>query len=336
LKDDFMNWMSKEFWWVLGIAVFAIFWGVIRFIQWRMVRRVKHKYDKSEYELANGREKPKHFKYTWDGVFGFLFFAAISGICFFIYYNRDPGGVVEYSSDFASSIPCWEQSWESGEWSPLLRDPNAYVFSWEALDLGDGKHLSVCRKCDSDRLMDSKGKKVKIILSSEPYAKDCNHEWVAGWGRKSSDLIEAGDVVAVQQRQRLFIFMIQEISGASLDDQEVTYKVAKFNLKGKCPIKIDLSKMGWKEKTARNLPTYKGGIEFYLFRIDWTNNEPKFIIILYDLIYGGFCGYDHLVAGNDIAKIAVIHKDDMKTSSIIDFRQYRFKSWEDGLGNKCE
>jgi hypothetical protein len=264
-----------------------------------------------------------------------VIFMAISGICFFSSCRRHPRGVVEYSSDFASSIPCWKQSWECGEWSPLLRDPNAYVLSWEALDLGDGKYLSICRKCDSDRITDFKRKKVKIILSWRPHAKTCTHEWVAGFGRTSSDLIEAGDVVAVQQRQRLFIFMIQEISGFGLNNQEVTCKVAKFDLKGKCPIKIDLSKMKWKEKTARNLPIDKGGIEFYLFPIDWTNNELKFIIILYDLLYGGFYTPEHLV-GNNIAKIAVIHKDDMKTSSIIDFRQYRFKSWEDGLGNKCE
>ena len=59
-----------------------------------------------------------------------------------------------------------------------------------------------------------------------------------------------------------------------------------------------------------------------------------FIEIFYDQYYGGF---DNLTSPDcDIAKIAIIHKDDMKESSIIDFRQYRFKSWEDGLGNKCD
>lgn len=266
-----------------------------------------------------------------------VIFMAISGICFFSSCSRHPRGVIEDSNDFASSIPCWKQSWECGEWSPLRRSPMAHVFSWEAIDVGEGKYVSVCRKCESDRIMDFKMIKEKIILSSRPNAKDCNHEWIAGLDRKSTDLIEAGDVIAVQQRQQLFIFMIQEISGVSLDDQEVKCKVAMFDLEGKWTMKIDLSKMGWKKETARKaLPIDKGGIEFDLFRIDWTNNKPKFITILYDLCYGGFYSPEHLVVSNDITKIAVIHKDDMKASSIIDFRQYRFKSWEDGLGNKCE
>lgn len=76
-----MHSMPKEFWWILGIVVLIIFFGAIWFTQWRMVRRVKRKYDKKDYELAKDREKPRHFKYTWDGVFGFLFFmgAAIMG-----------------------------------------------------------------------------------------------------------------------------------------------------------------------------------------------------------------------------------------------------------------
>jgi len=55
---------------------------------------------------------------------------------------------------------------------------------------------------------------------------------------------------------------------------------------------------------------------------------------MYDQYYGGAHG-PGAVIGDDTAKISVIHKEDLKENVIVDLRQYRFKSWEDGLGNRC-
>ena len=69
--------IKNEVLWILGIVLLLAFYGIIRFTQWRMVRRVKQKYDKKEYELAEVRGRTSGLKYTWAGVFGFLFFVGV-------------------------------------------------------------------------------------------------------------------------------------------------------------------------------------------------------------------------------------------------------------------
>jgi hypothetical protein len=280
-------------------------------------------------------------------------------VCVLCSCRENPGGIVEDSNDFSSSLPCWDQSWECGGWEPLKLDSTESIRTWDAINAGDGTYLSICDNCRSIRILDFNSKKERIILAPRSHLRPSDyewtaglsesqlvlygfdiiageHKWLAGLSLRSFDLIEAGDILAVQQRHYLFIFRIENISGSALDDQEVTYKVATFSLKDRWPIKIDLYKVKWKErKTHKALPIAGRDIEFHLFRTILTNSKPVFIEIFYDQYYGGLGGPDTVV-GDDAAKIAIIHKDNMKEDGIIDFRRYRFKTWEDGLGNLCD
>ncbi|MBN2020819.1 MAG: WD40 repeat domain-containing protein [Sedimentisphaerales bacterium] len=232
-------------------------------------------------------------------------------------------------------LPCGEQSWEDGAWEPLKMESSDDIRTWDAINAGDGTYWSVCKKCDSSRILDFKTKKEIVIASSKPNAKVCNHEWIAGFGRESSDLIEAGSIIAIQQKRCLFVFMIQEISGFTLPAPEITYKFEKFCLDDRWPIKIDLSKIEWKgPKTKNALPIVGREIETHLVEPKSPDNKSGLIEIMYDQYYGGANG-PGAVVGDDAAKIAIIHKDDLKENVLVDFRQYRFKSWEDGLGNLC-
>jgi hypothetical protein len=268
--------------------------------------------------------------------------------------RRNPEGIVEDSNNFSLSIPCWEQIWQCGNWKPLESNLNG---EWVFYEGNWG--MSICDNCGSIRILDFGNKKERTLFSPTSRFRPSEyewtaglsqrqlalygfdpifgeHKWVAGLSQRSFDLIEAGDILVVQQRNYLFIFMIQEISGIALDDQEVRYKVAKFSLKDKWPVKIDLSKVNWKErKNHKALPIAGRGIEFDLFPTVWTNDKPTFIEIFYDQYYGGSDGPE-AVMGDDVAKIAIIHKDDVQGDYIVDLRRYRFKSWEDGLGNKRE
>ena len=265
-----------------------------------------------------------------------VLFVILLNTCLLYSCRRNPGGIVEDPNNFSLSILCFDQSWEYGKWEPLKLDSNESIRSWDAMDAGNGGYLSVCKNCNSDRILDFDAKKQRVLLSSEPNSKVCDHDWVAGAGRSSSDLIEAGDIVIVQQRNYLFVFEIQRILGSFLDDQQVEYRVARFSLRNKCPVKIDLSGVKWKErKDHKAFPIAGRGIEFDLFPTMWTNDKAKFLKIFYDQYYGGLYGPE-AVTGDDVAKIAIIHKGDIKEDRIVDFRRYRFKSWEDGLSNKCE
>jgi len=238
---------------------------------------------------------------------------------------------VEDSNNFSLSIPCWEQTRQCGKWEPFKSDASDEI----GVYIGGNVAISICYNCGSIRILDFGNKKERTLFSPSSRIESCDHKWTAGLSRRSFDLIEAGDILVVQQRRYLFIFMTQKITGVALDDQEVTYKVAKFSLKGKWPVKIDLSKVKWKERKKHKALSIVGrGIEFDLFPTMWTNYKPKFVEIFYDRYYGGSYGPE-AVMGDDVAKIAIIHKDDLAGDFIIDLRQYRFKSWEDGLGNRC-
>lgn len=281
------------------------------------------------------------------------------GVCLTCSCRRNPDGIVEDSNSFSLSIPCWEQSWKAGKWETLTLELDDMIWNSVVFLSKESVRLSICDNCGSVRVLDFGNKKERTLFSSTSRFKPSEyewtaglserqlalygfdpivgeHKWIAGLSRRSFDLIEAGDVLVVQQRQHLFIFMIQKISGYALDNQEVRYKIAKFSLKDKCPIRIDLSKVKWKEKkNHKAFPIAGRGIEFDLFPTIWTNNKPRFIEIFYDQYYGGSYGPEAVV-GDDTAKIAIIHKDDLADVSIIDLRHYRFKSWEDGLGNESE
>lgn len=265
-------------------------------------------------------------------IYYLVLLVAVLGICLLCSCRQNPGGIVEDSNNFNSSIPCWEQTWQCGKWEPLKSDASGEI----GVYIGGNVAISICYNCGSIRVLDFDGKKERVLFSPRSRVEACDHKWIAGLDRRSFDLIEAGDIVAVQQGNYLFVFMIQKISGFALDNQEVEYRVARFSLRNKCPIKIDLSAIKWKaRKSYKAFPIAGRKIEFDLFQTIWTNYKPRFVEIFYDQYYGGADGPE-AVTGDDTAKIAIIHKDDIKEDGIIDFRQYRFKSWEDGLGNRCD
>lgn len=283
---------------------------------------------------------------------------AVVGVCLLCSCSRDPGGIVVDSNNFSSSFPCWDQSWKAGDWETLILELDDIIWDSIVFLSKESVRLSICDNCESIRILDFGNKKERTIFSQTSRFQPSEyewaaglsekqlalngfdpivgkHKWIAGLSRRSFDLIEAGDVLVVQQRHNLFIFMIQKISGIALEDQEVRYKVAKFSLKNKWPVKIDLSEVEWKERNKHKvLPIAGRGIEFDLFPTSWTNDKPMFVEIFYDQYYGGSSGPEAVI-GEDVAKIAIIHKDDLVGDTVIDLRQYRFKSWEDGLGNKC-
>ncbi|MHC4157441.1 MAG: hypothetical protein ACYSSO_00025 [Planctomycetota bacterium] len=283
----------------------------------------------------------------------------VLAICLLCSCRQNPGGVVEDSNNFSSSILCWDQSWECGEWEPLELDSTESIRTWDAINAGDGTYWSICDNCGSIRIFDIGSKKERTLLSPRSRLRPCDykwaaglsekqlvlygfdpivgeHKWIAGLSRRSFDLIEAGDVLVAQQGNYLFVFMIQNILGVALDDQRVEYRVARFGVGDRFPIKIDLSVIKWKtSKSYKAFPIGGRKIEFDLFPTILTNNKPRFVEIFYDQYYGGSDGPE-AVMGSNVAKIAIIHKDDLAGNSIIDLRQYRFKSWEDGMGNSCE
>ncbi len=268
-------------------------------------------------------------------IYHVVFFTALLGICSLCSCGRDPGGIVEDSNDF-TSLPCWRQSWEAGNWETLMLELDDITWNSILFLNEESVRLSLCDNCDSVRVLDFGNKKERTLFSPECRVEICDHKWIAGLCRGSTDLIEAGDFFVVQQRNYLFIFNIQGILGEGLDEPQVEYRVAKYSLKDKWHVKIDLSKVKWRKRKARKaFPIVSRKIGYYLFPTELTNYKRKFIGIYYDQYYGGASGPE-VVVGDDAAKIAIIHKDDLAGGSIVDLRQYRFKSWEDGLGNRCD
>lgn len=232
-------------------------------------------------------------------------------------------------------FPCWSQSWQCGDWRPLTYqlDAGECIESYTP----DGKLLirSMCGWCQSVRLVDPDERTERIILSFEGRVKQCEHRWEPAMHTRSFDPIRQGDMLFVVYGKQMHVLEVEEYS---FFGQQISYAIAQVTDTGRFPTKVDLKKLIWRSGSASNsICVGSRKVDFGVGRVDirGNGNPEEFVTISYDDYYG-MMGSSTTVTHRLPAHIAIVHKPNIENSPVVDLTEFRFKTWEDGLGNRCD
>ncbi len=239
------------------------------------------------------------------------------------------------SAKFAERFSCWKQGWDAGEWQSIAYEPNISECGTIFTQQNDTLFISVCQLCHSIRVIDLKNKKERILLSPTAQEKNCKHVWRAGFNKRSFDPIWEGDMFFVVYKDKTYVVLVKEILGSGVFDRKVIYQIAQLENLVRISGNIKLKELAWKEgKAETEIPIGARGIKFIR---EWPEQEnfPKYFVIEYDQYYGGSPGPEAR-PDEDCAHIAIVHKSNLKEMTVIDLTQFRFKTWEDGMGNRCD
>ncbi len=224
---------------------------------------------------------------------------------------------------------CISQEWDAGKWESISDDLGDYAICGTEDDKTLG--LSFCRHCRSVKVIDFEEKQQRIVLSPEAKASECVHKWVAGLSKRAFELIEEGDYLLAIENGKLYIIRIDKISWPF---SQLIYKRNIVDI-SKTHYKIKTENLKWKEKTAKSqIPLASHKISFYSDSSLQEKEKPH-IEFEYDGYYGGVYG-PQAKRAEDSLYIAVVHSSDLGDEAIIDLSMFRFKTWEDGLGNRCD
>lgn len=238
------------------------------------------------------------------------------------------------SRNVDTAFPCWEQSWQCGKWFPLTHKlDHAKVLEGETPD-GKLLFLSTCDLCDSIRLVNPEAMTERILLSPKGRAEECKHTWSSSVHNHSFDPIKKGDAIFVAFGKEMYVLLVESIFFPS---NKISCKIAKITSTGEFVRRIRLGELTWKRIEAEDnvavgsrwLPFYNSSL------IDSNDNVEYFLSITYDRYYGSLGGasawrYD------PSSRICIVHKSYLESNSEVDLAEFRFKMWEDGLGNRCE
>jgi hypothetical protein len=240
------------------------------------------------------------------------------------------GGTVEDSNDFRSSLPCWEQSWECGRWVTSESYPKTedavYIFT------ADDKPLlmSVCEWCNSIRVVEAQNKIERIVLSPKGQKERCRHKWIAGLHNWSFEPVRSGDALFIIYNNQMYVVKVRQVIW---HEQKVICDLAKVADPNGILTTVNLGNLTWQKLEAiREISICNHTIAFFTpFDDDDMNGS---ITIHYDRYYG--CSYGPEASqDSQNAHIAIVQRAYLETNSVVDLTKFRFKTWEDGLGNRC-
>jgi hypothetical protein len=185
------------------------------------------------------------------------------------------------------------------------------------------------------RLVNPKDRTQRIILSPESCIKGQEHRWQSSVHRHSYDLIEEGDAVFVIYEKQMYVLLMQQIFF-----NEISYKIAEIAGSGSFPKQVDLKELPWREQEADEEEGIPVGSR--RLTVDASTMPPVIkkdhtfsLSIVYDVYYaflGGTGSYKY----DPPTHIAIVHKPYLEKNSVVDLTKFRFKAWEDGLGNRCD
>jgi hypothetical protein len=278
------------------------------------------------------------------GLFIMIFFAFALVLC--SCDNETPENQNSIPVDPEVFFPCWRQSWKSGEWLPVtekIYEKDCWSISIKEREDGTSEGVSetcLISYCDIHRevrIVDTKNRKYRIY---EHYNKSKNagdHEWESSILNSSFNPIVKGDVLVIICQSSMFV--VQIIDVYNLRGIKVRYKIANVDLTEENCKFFDLDKFKWKKRTCDgsfDLGIKEIPLSTDSYKLPGTNKYP--IGIFYDYFFGGYTNefINEDLPSGPVARIAIIHESDYVNKGSIDLRQFRFKTWEDGLGNRRE
>lgn len=236
-------------------------------------------------------------------------------------------------------FPCWEQDGSCGKWNPIdeqIPEDSCQV----VLTVGDRKlGKSLCEKCQSIRIIDLEGKRWRILESDYfESMKPCEHRWFRGTNSQSVEPIQKEDLLVLYYKHELYLVQITDYN----EDGDFRYKIAQVRKDQVSEEgRLFLETSDWKNKKGQK---HQYMDVFHVLKFSDTQVVTNVFIRLPDWTYYFRIWYPYSYGGpynpedelSDIAHIAIIRKADLENSKTIYLKQYRFKTWEDGLGNVCE
>ncbi|MHB9070609.1 MAG: hypothetical protein ACYC54_09605 [Sedimentisphaerales bacterium] len=243
-------------------------------------------------------------------------------------------------------FPCWKQSWDAGKWDMLISEPNDFErnkYFEVNPHIVNGRLVSrnvvwtSCENCNSFRVIDYEGRKERFISSFENSLQKCeSHKWEPTLNSRAAEPVEIDDYVCVIFDKSMYLVqMVNVVWG--IEKQGISYRIAKLTDSGNFNISINLHKLKWTKGSSDGtviIGTQKLDISPYTVYL--KSGERPYAIVDYDCVYGGMPAYNEFSQTGNPRHIAIIHKKDIDANMIIDLTKFRFKTWEDGLGNLCE
>jgi len=225
---------------------------------------------------------------------------------------------------YVSPFMCSKQSVICGNWMPIK---NEHAF-WSKPIMKDNLSLqsSYCPLCQSIRILNFENHTARMISPDNKSPNPCEHYWIPGIHSLSMDTIKEGDCLVAYYAEKLFCIRI-----GGIKEETVCYSIAGFILADNETDTLDLTQLKWENKSGKNF-FYVGNRGIY-FKIADTK-ETKGLNIWYDYYYGGFP--EKATFEKDEVMIGIVHKTDISNDNIIKLNCFRFKTWEDGLGNRCD
>ncbi len=233
-------------------------------------------------------------------------------------------------------FPCWAQSWRDGNWRPLASKVDTRYVLESYTPEGKLLMMSVCRSCTSIRIIDPAANSERVLQSLRARLQNCSHNWRPSYHHWSRDPVEVGDILIIIYKQQMYALVLEHISpGAFID--KISYRIAEVGQDGTLPTVVNLEQLAWQSREAEEkLPIADRQLRFVISTHRLKSGDPKYTMsIWYDNRFGcmgGQMGRVHEAPFH----IAIVHKGDLKDSRIADLTQFRFKTWEDGLGNRCD
>jgi hypothetical protein len=233
---------------------------------------------------------------------------------------------------------CWEQKWDCGDWIPLKEKPDRSTYMrWKVK--GDWFGCSVCEYCSANRIIHLGDNKERILYNLLTSHKQCKHLWKKGTSEESSDAIKKGEGFAVCSKGRLCIALVEEVENSVSDDgtdnSYMRYKYAEIRRSDveESSVKVRLNQLLWKTAECKKYFMFWNdiGIPVDFFYLEEESQDA--FVIRYPARYGGSKAYDNV--DSSLYKVAIVDKKEIN-KGVVDLTKYRFKSWQDGMGNKCE
>ncbi len=181
----------------------------------------------------------------------------------------------------------------------------------------------------------------RILPSTSIRMEGDGYEWIAGIYAASvrNDSIKEGDILFIIDRGRMYAVWITRLFDAFKYEDKLSYKFAVVSSSGDLPTKVNLGKLNWKSHTATEEIPYADRTLHFITDMEIVNNQltgRSFISIEYDDFYGCYGGPPNYPDCPIAAHIAIVDKEYIAENNIVDLTKFRFKTWDDGLGNRCE
>jgi hypothetical protein len=158
--------------------------------------------------------------------------------------------------------------------------------------------------------------------------------WIAGFTTWSLEPIKKGDAMLAAYSEGMYAIAVDQIL---FPRHAISCRIARVPAAQNFPTKIALEELGWKLLTAREkIRVGSRSLRFSASVLDQDDGSTVYYLTIeYDECYGRTWGRNPSEHYSP-THIAIVHTEDLDDNAVVDLTKFRFKTWEDGLGNRCD